>query len=88
MSQVIGTLAETFPAGASAQIINYGAGGFRISQLPGQSIRLNGLTSTPGTDGYLDVPGIDRDSRIDLICHTEDTVFIAHAIGTENAVVF
>jgi len=78
------TLPSSFPDGGAFEIVNANTGGFRIAQQTGQTIRLNGFTSTSGTGGYLDAPGSDRDAKVSVVCITANTGFTANSQNSED----
>ena len=72
------TLPATAAVGDVIAIQGGGAGGWRVSQNAGQSIKFNLETTTAGTGGYLTSVspfGTNQYSAVELICTVADTTF-------------
>ena len=67
------TLPSTCAVGKTIRIIGKGAGGWKLAQNSGQSIRVGTDETTEGTSGYIE-SGSPYDS-IEVVCVTEDTEF-------------
>ena len=74
-SLVTVTLPSTCVVGKIIRIIGKGAGGWKLAQNSGQSIRVGTDETTEGTSGYIE-SGSPYDS-IEVICVTTDTEFSA-----------
>jgi len=74
-SLVTVTLPSTCAVGKIIRIIGKGAGGWKLAQNSGQSIRVGTDETTEGTSGYIE-SGSPYDS-IEVICVTADTEFAA-----------
>lgn len=72
-SLVTVTLPSTCAVGKTIRIIGKGAGGWKLAQNSGQSIRVGTDETTEGTSGYIE-SGSPYDS-IEVVCVTEDTEF-------------
>lgn len=72
-SQVVFTLPSTAAVGDTFQVVGLGAGGWRISQNSGQTIRLLTTVSTSGTGGY--ITSSNRYDSVTIMCTVENTNF-------------
>lgn len=72
-SQVVGTLPSTAALGSIIRMAGSGAGGWKIAQNLGQTIRFGRLTTTSGTGGSLASTQIN--DAVELLCITANTVF-------------
>lgn len=74
-SRITFTLPTTAKVGEVIAVINRGSGGWKIAQNAGQTIRVSGVTTTTGTNGYLE--STNQGDTIYLVCETQDTGFKA-----------
>ena len=73
-SQVTITLPDTAAFGSVVKVMGKGAGGWKIAQNAGETIRWNESTvTTTGTGGYLE--STDDHDAIELVCTTANTVW-------------
>lgn len=77
---VTATLPVTCPFGSKIKVVGKGAGGWKIAQNAGQTIKFGKFNTTTGVGGSLD--STDDDDVISLLCTTADTDFtVMSAIG-------
>lgn len=75
------TLPVTASIGDIVRVVGKGSGGWRVAQNVGQSIRLNGATTSVGVGGMLDSTGID--DTVEILCDTIDFGWIViSSVGT------
>lgn len=79
-SQVVVTLPSSISVGEKVRLIGKGAGGWRVSQNAGQTIRFGSASTTTGASGNLQSQ--NQFDVVELICITTDTDFVViSAIG-------
>lgn len=75
------TLPTTASVGSVISIVGKGAGGWRVAQNSGQSIKINTSTTTTGVTGY--VQSTVQYNCIDIVCITANTTWVAKSsVGT------
>ena len=67
------TLPSTAAIGEIVRVVGSGAGGWKIAQNAGQSVKFGNVTTTTGTGGYLQF--VNRYDAAELICITANTTF-------------
>jgi hypothetical protein len=72
------TLPDTAALGSVVKITNSGAGGWKIAQNAGESIRIAGAVTTSGVTGYLQSTGVD--DCIELVCITANTTWKVQSV--------